>query len=105
MKLIAIKPHRFDGYRRVGDTYEATPAEARLVKALKWAADAPAVRAPVVAASPPAAVEPLAPPAVEPERVKRAYRRRDMVAEGETAPAQAEPTKRTYTRRDQTAEE
>lgn len=102
-RMIALKPHRYASERKVGEHYECAAKDLRLVKALGWAAEAPAepepviyapkrayVRRDVVAESPPAQVEEPAREATlavdaEPEpatdKPKRAYHRRDMKAE------------------------
>lgn len=97
-KVVAIKEHRYGSWRKLGDKYDVSGQDERLVKALGWVADAP-----------PDLPEP------EPEKPKRAYVRRDVAAEvapAEPAPDEpAEPAveaeekpRRTYRRRDLAAE-
>ena len=94
-KVVTIKEHRYGSWRKLGDKYDVSGQDERLVKALGWVADAP-----------PDLPEP------EPEKPKRAYVRRDVAAEvapAEPAPDESaveaeEKPRRTYRRRDLAAE-
>lgn len=95
-RVVTIKEHRYGSWRKLGDKYDVSGQDERLVKALGWVANAP-----------PDLPEP------EPEKPKRAYVRKDVAVEVAPAePAQDEPAepeaeakpRRAYRRRDLTAE-
>ena len=91
-RLIALKSTAYAGKRlKAGVTFDANDQDVRILKALKWAADAPVVvarkPAPSISA-PPASFEEMVVagtdkfPADETEdKPKRLYRRKDMAAE------------------------
>lgn len=93
--MIALKAHRYGVQRKAGDRYTVKQSDYRVVTALGWASDAAPDPKPYPA---PAAAEVELKP-------KRAYIRRDVVAEPEpVAPVvEAEKPKRTYHRKDMTA--
>ena len=89
-RLIALKSTAYAGKRlKAGVTFDANDQDVRILKALKWAADAPVVvarkPAPSISA-PPASFEGMVvagtdkSPADE-DKPKRLYRRKDMAAE------------------------
>jgi hypothetical protein len=79
MQMTALKAHRYGNkqqMRRPGDVYEVRPGDVRLVKAMGWARETPAV---AVAPATPARHDLVTLTAEA--KPKRAYRRRDMTAE------------------------